>query len=423
MQSILFLIIGLFVGFFLCFFLLNPLRNRAETRAKVLEATQEQLQQSHREALDAQEKRFQESLQAQKTQFEESVKLMGEQMKNATGEMLKERQKEFSESSQTQLGHLVNPLKEAMENMRKTMDSNTQQQHSLSGEMKAHVDNMMRQSQAAQKSADELAKAFKHGSKVQGDWGEILLDEILQSQGLTRGIHYDIQATLRDENGRVIQNESNNRMRPDVILHLDSQRDVIIDSKVSLTAFVDYVNAENEADRQASLKAHIDSLWSHVKELSKKDYSAYIRPPKIRMDYVIMFVPHSGALWTALNQQPDLWRKAMEMNVFIADEQTLYAAVRIIQLTWSQIQQAQNHEKVYQLADEMLSRVGQLWEDFLSADKALEAARKAHESLGQRISEGGRSINTTAHQLVKLGAHANAKHPLPADDSVTGGEL
>ena len=104
------------------------------------------------------------------------------------------------------------------------------------------------------------------------------------------------------------------------------------------------MNAENDADRQRYLKAHIDSLQKHVKELAKKDYSSYIQAPKVKMDYVIMFVPHTSALWTAINEQPDLWRKAMEHNVFIADEQSLHAALKIIDMTWTQIKQAQNHE-------------------------------------------------------------------------------
>lgn len=163
---------------------------------------------------------------------------------------------------------------------------------------------------------------------------------------------------MKDLAGFLLTDEERKRMRPDVILHLDKTREVIIDSKVSLTAFMDYVNAEDETTRQAAMKAHIESLNKHMKELSTKDYSSYIQAPKVKMDYVIMFVPHSVALWTALNAQPDLWRKAMDMNVYIADEQTLFAALKIINLTWTQIKQAENHEKVYELANEMLNRVG-----------------------------------------------------------------
>ena len=193
-------------------------------------------------------------------------------------------------------------------------------------------------------------------------------------------------------------------MRPDVILHLDQRREVIIDSKVSLTAFMDYVNAENEEERQQYLKAHIASLQNHVKELSAKDYSSYIQPPKVKMDYVIMFVPHTGALWTALNEQPDLWRKAMDKNVFIADEQTLFAALRIINLTWTQIAQAQNHEKVFALANEMLNRVSQFMKKYEAIGKALDNASKAYNEGEKKLLDKGQSIIKTCDKLQKLGA-------------------
>ncbi len=202
-------------------------------------------------------------------------------------------------------------------------------------------------------------------------------------------------------------------MRPDVILHLDQRREVIIDSKVSLTAFMDYANATTDEERSRFLKAHIDSLKSHVRELSAKDYSAYIKPPKARMDYVIMFVPHSAALWTALNAQPDLWRTAMAQNVFIADEQTLFAALRIINLTWTQIAQAQNHEKVYALANEMLERVGQFMKRYQDIGTALAKAAKAYEEGERKLSPQGQSILTTCAKLQKLGAKQSDKNPLP----------
>ena len=202
-------------------------------------------------------------------------------------------------------------------------------------------------------------------------------------------------------------------MRPDIILHLDQRREVIIDSKVSLTAFMDYVNAENEDERQQYLKAHIASLQNHVKELSAKDYSSYIQPPKLKMDYVIMFVPHTGALWTALNAQPDLWRKAMDKNVFIADEQTLFAALRIINLTWTQIAQAQNHEKVYALANEMLDRVGQFMKKYQAIGKALDSAAKAYEDGEKKLQPTGQSILQTCAKLKKLGAKTSDRNPLP----------
>lgn len=373
----------------------------------------EEQKQSHLSAMQLQEERHHEAVDAMQKLFDETMAKVTAQVKTATDDMLKQRQKEFAESSTANLGQIVNPLRDTITKMRETMNDNTLKQTAIGSEMKANIEQMIRQSEAARKSADELARVFKHGSKVQGDWGETVLDELLSSQGLTRGIHYDTQAVIRDATGATVRTDDGRLMRPDVIMHLDSRREVIIDSKVSLTAYMDYVNAETEEQRQIFLKAHIDSITKHVKELSTKDYSSYIKPPKVRMDYVIMFVPHSGAMWTALNAQPDLWRKAMEQNVFIADEQTMFAALRIVNITWTQIAQAQNHERVYELANEMLNRVGQFWKEYEQMGQQLSKAAESYNKAKKKITEGGQSINTTARRLIALGAKQNDRNPLP----------
>lgn len=364
------------------------------------------------DALAAQEKRHEQAIKAQQELFDETMAKVTAQMKSATEDMLKQRQREFAESSNSNLGQIVNPLRETIEKMKQTMNDNTLKQTELSTEMKVNLENMMRHSEAAKQSTDELARVFKHKSKVQGDWGERVLNELLESQGLTQGVHYEIQAAIRDAKGNVVRTDTGGNVRPDVIMHIDNNREIIIDSKVSLTAFWDYINEENEDNRQKYLKAHIESIQKHVKELSKKDYSSYIKPPKVKMDYVIMFVPHTGALWTALNSQPDMWRKAMEMNVFIADEQTLFAALRMINLTWTNIAQAENHEKVYALANEMLDRVGKFMKSYENIGKALENAQKAFEDGEKKLTPGGQSIIQTCSKLEKLGAKQNSKNPV-----------
>ena len=371
------------------------------------------------EAMEALEQRHAQARKAQQELFEETMNKVTAQVKSATDDMLKQRQKEFAESSNTNLGQIVNPLRETIEKMKQTMNDNTLKQTELSSEMKVNLENMMKHSAAAKESADELARVFKHKSKVQGDWGERVLDELLTSQGLTQGIHYDIQTTIRDAADNVVRTDTGGNLRPDVIMHIDNNREIIVDSKVSLTAFIDYVNAETEDERQKYLKAHIDSIQKHVKELSKKDYSSYIKAPKVKMDYVIMFVPHTGALWTALNAQPDLWRKAMEMNVFIADEQTLFAALRMINLTWTHIAQTENHKKVYELANEIIDRVGMFMESYESIGKAIANAQKAYDDGGKKLAPKGQSILTTCAKLTQLGAKQSSKHPIRQIEGVT----
>ena len=356
---------------------------------------------AHKDAMDALQKRF-----------DETVARVSAQLKEEAGEMLKARQKEFSESSNQSLGQIVNPLKENIAELKKAMEDGSKEQAERNGEMRERIKSLMEHSDAARKSADELAAAFKHGNKMQGDWGETILEELLSSQGLTKGVHFDTQAVIRDADGRTVRNEGGSILRPDVILHLDERREVIIDSKVSLSAYVDYVNAENELDRQNCLKAHLDSIKKHVKELATKDYSSYVKLPKVSAGYVIMFVPNMGALWTALNAEPDLWRKAADQNVYIADEQSLYGALKIVSMTWTQVAQAQNHEKVYELANEMIDRVGQFMEKYEAVGKALKKASDEYEAAERKLSPQGQSIINTSNKLIKLGAKNSDKHPI-----------
>lgn len=393
-------------------------------------------QRHYESALEAKDKANEEAMKTLKAHYEEAVKDQQERFdstmsrivtenKAATEDLLKARQKEFAESSSTNIGQIVNPLKETIAKMEEAMQKSSKEAVSINSAMQENLKQMLEQSKATQSTTEELTKAFKHRSKVQGDLGETVLTELLTSQGLTEGVQFDTQATIRNAKGETIKSEDGNIMRPDVILHLDQKREVIIDSKVSLTAFFDFVNAENDSERQQYLKAHIESLQKHVKELAKKDYSSYIQAPKVRMDYVIMFVPHTGALWTALNEQPDLWRKAMEQNVFIADEQSLYAALKIINMTWTQIKQAQNHEEVYKLANEMVERVGQFVKKYEDIGDALNKAQKAYEGGKAKLEDHGQSIVMSANKLIKLGAK-NSKNPLPTMtdiDEVEGVEL
>lgn len=360
---------------------------------------------ANEEAMKAIKEHYNDAVREQQERFDIAMSRMVNENKAATEDLLKARQKEFAETSSTNIGQIVNPLKETITKMEEAMKNSTKETLSFSTAMKENIQQMIAQSKSAQLTTEELTRAFKHQSKVQGDWGETVLTELLESQGLTEGVHYDAQSTLKTDDGNIL--------RPDVILHLDQKREVIIDSKVSLTAFFDYVNAENEAERQQYLKAHIESLSKHVKELAKKDYSSYIQAPKVKMDYVIMFVPHTGALWTALNNQPDLWRKAMEQNVYIADEQSLYAALKIIQMTWTQIKQAQNHEEVYKLANEMVDRVGQFVKKYDEVGNALTKAQKAFDDGKKKLEDKGQSIVLSANKMIKLGAKQSQTNPIP----------
>lgn len=361
------------------------------------------------EVMEARDKAHDDAMKALREQFAESMGQMKDQVKAATDELLKARQKEFKEASSEAIGNLLSPVKEKMEELRKEMSTNSDVHKTAESAIKSNVEHLMSYTGKVAKSADQLAAAFKYGNKLQGTWGETILEEILSSQGLTKGVHFDVQPTIMDADGHTVKNEDGSIMRPDVIIHLDRRREVIVDAKTSLADYVNYVNAENEEDRARYLKAHIESIRKHVKELARKDYSSYVQPPKMSAGYVIMFVPNMGALWTALNAEPDLWRWAADQNVYIADEQSLYGAIRIVQLTWTQVQQAENHEKVYALAGEMMDRVDKFLSSYESVGKALESAQKAYGDAGRKLAPGGQSITTTAIKLAKMGAR-KGKH-------------
>ena len=393
---------------------LTDSRERQKELAEELERNKEE---SKKMVLAAREETRKETVEVLQAKFDETIAKLTAQVKNDTADMLKARQKEFSESSQASFGQLVTPLNQNIAELKKVIAEGNKEQAERNGEMRERIRTLLEHSDAARKSADELAAAFKHGSKIQGDWGETILEELLSSQGLTKGIHFDTQPVISDAEGHPVRNVNGGIMRPDVILHLDQQREVIIDSKVSLTAYVDYVNAENEADRQKALTAHLDSIRKHVRELSAKDYAAYVQSPKITAGYVIMFVPNAGALWTALAAEPDLWRKAADSNVYITDEQSLYGALKIVSITWTQVLQARNHEKVFELANEMISRVGQFMESYKTIGDALDKVRTAYEGGMKKLSPQGQSIISTSRKLIHLGARNSDKHPLKLTES------
>lgn len=401
-------------------------KNLAVREEQLLRAQKDiaEIKENYRQQLDEMNARHQKQIDElkatgenlrneQEQRFAQITEKMSEQLKNTTDEMLKQRQSEFQQSNTQHMSSIVDPLKQKIQEMKDAVDKSRLQQSALEGQLKEQVQSMIRQSDAARQSADCLSQALKGGTKIQGDWGEHYLREILDSIGLVEGRHYETQDTLKDSMGRTIKDDKDHNLRPDVVVHLNEQRDIIIDAKVSLTSYLSYKNETNEALREDLLKKHIESIWKHVLELSKKDYSSYISSQREKMDYVIMFVPNIGALWTALEQKPSLWRDAMAKNVFIADEQTLYAALRIVDMTWKQIAQARNQQEIFRLANEIIDRIGQFHKHFLEMGEKLKAAGKEYEVVSKKLEPGGHSIIQSANKLLKMGAKQSVNNPLP----------
>lgn len=384
---------------------------RLEEAKKAAADNLEQTRKAQAEEIRREREEYQRSLTMQKETFSEAITHLNTRLELATKEMLKAREAEFAESNGKIMADIVAPLNAEIERMRESMSKNTEKHTLLSGTLSESIRLLMRTSESASKSADRLAGALSMSNRVQGHWGETILAQLLTSQGLVEGVHFDTQLTMTDLKGNTSISEEGSAMRPDVILHLDDNRDVVIDSKVSLTAYLDFVNAETESQRDEALKRHIESIQTQVRLLSRKDYTKYVTPPKRCMDYVIMFVPVSAALHAATQCKPDLWRRAMEQNVYIADEQTLYAALRIIDMTWRNIAQAQNHKKVYDLAAEMLDRVAVFLESFDEMGRKLNDAQDQYSKSVAKLKESGQSIPTTARKLIDLGASMQGGTP------------
>lgn len=357
-----------------------------------------------------------QALSAQETRFGETLSKVSEQLKSTTEVMLKQRQEELQQSNSTNMQQIVNPLKETLQKMETALKENRSTQETSTEAIKEKIATLVSTTMKVSDSADRLSNALTAENKTQGNWGEQKIESLLNAIGLEQGLEYESQAYLRDAAGNIIvSDDTAHRMQPDIILHIDETRDLIIDAKVSLTAFIDYTNAEDKEAKEQALALHLKSVRSHVKELAKKNYAAYVKAPRQSVDFVMMFVPVEAALQTALQADPTLWREAMNQGVFIVGEQNLYAAMRAVQVTWSTIKQNANNKAICDTAEELLGRVGDFLEKFDSLGKKLDSAKAAYDEVTKKALMG-QSVLGSAKKLVKLGAKASPVHPLPAGE-------
>ena len=366
----------------------------------------------HKAVMAAQEKRHDEAVKSMKQTFAETIDHLKANLKAATEDMLKMRQAEFTDINKQNMQSIVDPLNETIAKMKQAMDGYSKEQNEFSGSMKTSIQAIIQQTETARQSAIELTTALKHDTKMQGDYGEAILDEILSKQGFTEGIHYELQYVMKDEAGRELKGDDGKGLRPDVLFHIDTVRDVIIDSKVNLTDFINFANAETPDERKMHLERHVKSIESQAQLHSQKNSSKYHKTTTTRMDYVIMFVPISAAWWEALRYKPSLWREAMDSNVYIADEQTLFAALRIIKLTWTQIAQVKSQKEIFDLVNQMIDRVGQFMKSYKAIGEAIGKAQDAYDKGYEKLTPGGQSILTTTTNLLKLGGRDSKTNPV-----------
>ncbi len=394
----------------------NALKQVEDVKADMqqrIEQEQTRAKEHQQELLGALEKRHQEALNAQQERFNETMAKVSAQVKNATDEMLKQRQEEMQKANNANMSQIVGPLKETIQKMEEAIKENKSTQETSTEAIKEKIATLVSTTMKVSDSADRLSNALTAENKTQGNWGEQKIESLLNAIGLEEGLEYDRQEYLRDATGSIIvSDETASRMQPDIILHLDENRDLIIDSKVSLNAYVDYTNADSDGARSVALGQHLKSVRAHVKELAKKNYSAYVKAPRRSVDFVMMFVPVDGALQLALGSDATLWREAMNQGVFIVGEQNLYAALRAVQVTWTSIKQNANNKEICDTAEELLNRVGDFLERFQEVGERLDKLQKSYEAANKKATEG-QSILGSAHKLVKLGAKVSNVHPLP----------
>lgn len=337
----------------------------------------------------------------------------------ASERILGERAQQLSAVNKEQLDAILNPLRENIRQMRDAVERSDRAQTVSMERLDAAIKENLRRAQEVGDRADKLAQALTSENKSQGNFGELRLKQLLEEMGLEEGLQFEEQVTLRDANGRAVYDDvDGHRMIPDVVLHFPDRRDVIIDSKMSFTAFQDYYNAKSDADRQSALRRHLASVRQHVSELSKKNYSRYVREDRQRLDFVMMYVFSESALQLALSNDPTLWKDAYDRGVIIAGSQSLYMMLRVLEMTWRQVRQVENQEEIMKTANLLVERVQVFYERFLRVDEQLHKTQEAFDDLKRSTSAQGLSITTAAAKLLRFGAQENPKRRqrIPKDD-------
>lgn len=385
-MDILFFIIGFVIGALLLGFILKSKNSSLQTQISMMKE-----QELKNEEL-------------RNKQFETQINTLKSELQNTTEKLLQQREESLAKTNNIQLDALLNPLKNEIEGMRKSMTDNIKTSSENKASLEKAIEELMKRTQDIGNDANNLAKALKNETKTQGNWGELILENILEKSGLTEGEHYEKQTTIKDSKGNtVFHDETGRRLIPDVVVHYPDNKDVVIDSKVSLTAFVDYCNAIDETEKVLAVKRHLQSMRSHYKELQKKNYSSYIKAPRVSLDYVIMFVPNESAMQLALYEDASLWREAFENGVFITSEQNLLALLRMIQLAWSQVKQARNQQEIFDEVNKLLDRVGDFMKRYEDLGKKIESLQGSYDETKKKLYSGNQSVVKAAEKLVAMG--------------------
>lgn len=328
---------------------------------------------------------------------EELQQSLKEQFRTLAGDVLGEQSRRFKEENRESMDIILKPFKDNISEFRSRVDAIFTQQTEQSGALKNELQRLMELNKQITTETTNLTNALKGNSKVQGDWGEMILESILDNSNLIRGVHYQTQLNVKDEAG--------NNLRPDVVLNLPNNKQVIIDSKVSLTAYVNYVSAESEAERRAAMTAHVASVRQHVKELGAKSYQQLLNSP----DFVIMFIPNEPAFLDALKEDNTIWNDAYEKKVIISSPTNLFALLKIVDDLWRRDEQNKNHENIIKLGVTLYDQLVAFSSTLEGVGTSLEQAQAKYDEAYKRLHTGNNNIVRVGEKLRKMGLPTTKK--------------
>lgn len=374
----------------------------AQARVQEVNEEADKRIQAQREEADkriqAQREETDKRLQAQRELFDVSIQEMKESMKNTTMDALKQRQAEFAQSSSERLAQILDPLKRDLESMQKSVTENKEKQIELHTSMGTRIDELLRQSTLTAKSADALADALKNRGKVHGDWGESVLEDILSESGLREGVEFERQSSTRDANDA--------DHRTDVIVHFPEGKNIVIDSKVSLTAYTDALEAITDEDRKNAVKRHCSSVKDHIKELMDKRYQNYVENA---MPYVLMFIPNEGAYVMALNDNPRLLQEAYRQGVIIVNPTNLMMTLHLVLIAWQQTRQEDNCKLILKIANNLYEKMVTVVDSFTTLGNQLNTASNTYKRAMGQLSEGTGNLFSQTEGLKELGITSTKK--------------
>ena len=384
---------------------------------QIKEASELQLAQ----AKEAAEQQIDALRQMNREQVENQLKLIKEQMQTTSEEVLKRRQEELGERNREQVSKIIDPLQQSLKDMQEALDKSKEQQSEALTRLDETIKVNMQKSAALGETADRLTRALTGEVKVQGNFGELKLKQLLEDLELKEGEQFDTQETLRDKAGNIAKGDDGKGLIPDFILHFPNNRHVVVDSKMSLTDYERYMNAEDGTPEKTEyLKSHIASVRAQVKRLAKKEYSKYLPNGYNRLNFAIMYVPIEGALNLALLNDSTLWREAYDQGVMILGPQTMYMNLRVLEMMWTQVRQLSNQQAMMDAANSVIDRVQDFGMRFMDVESSMNDTIKKIAKLKITTADSGASIITAARNLLKAGAKENKKKKTLAemDDSI-----